>query len=101
MVYRLDYNIVYAIVLRSSYLAGNFMTSEERQILERVAQMAEQNNKMLRHLYRSMIWSRITQIVYWLIIIAIAFGTYYIVQPYLGPLSQLINKMSQITGVKL
>lgn len=88
--------------MRSGRLAGNFiMTPEERQILERAAQMAEQNNKMLRHLYRSMIWGRVIQIVYWLLIIAIALGSYYVVQPYLGPLSQLINKVSQITGVKL
>lgn len=77
------------------------MTPEERQLLERTARMTEQNNTMLRHLYRSMIWGRIAQIVYWLLIVGIALGSYYVIQPYLGPLSQLINKVSQITGVKM
>ncbi len=75
------------------------MTPEERQLLERVTRMAEQNNKMLRRLYHSMLWGRIMQIAYWLLIIGVAFGAYYVIQPYIGPVYSLLNKVSQVTNL--
>ncbi len=75
------------------------MTPEERQLLERVATLTERNYKMLRRLHSSMVWGRVLQIAYWVIIIGLAFGAYYVIQPYISPLYTLLNKMSQIANL--
>lgn len=59
------------------------MTPEERELLERTAELAEENNDMLRSMRRSMRISRIIGILYWVVIIGSAVGAYYFIQPYL------------------
>jgi hypothetical protein len=59
------------------------MSPEEREMLEKSVALAEENNKMLHSLMRSMRWGRIARIVYWTLIIGSAVGAYYFVQPYI------------------
>lgn len=58
------------------------MTPEEKELLERVAELSEENNKMLRSMVRSMKIARIMSIVYWVFIIGSAVGAFYLIQPY-------------------
>ena len=76
------------------------MNPEEHQILERLLHLEEQNHRILRSLHRSMVWGTIFQIIYWLFILGVAVGAYYFVRPYLGPFGQLLDKLSQVTGIK-
>ncbi len=64
----------------------NNTKGEEREMLENLMALTQENNKMLHGLYRSMQWSRALRIVYILVILSIMFGTYYYIQPYVGDL---------------
>lgn len=58
------------------------MTPEERELLEKSVNLAEENNKILHSLRRSMRWARFMSILYWVFIIGASVGAYYFIQPY-------------------
>lgn len=59
------------------------MQPEEKEMLKKTLELAQENNKMLHSIRRSMLRGRIFQIIYWLIIIGAAIGAYYYVEPYI------------------
>jgi hypothetical protein len=72
---------------------GNNLTNEEK--LNRILELAEENNKMLRSLHRSQRAGTIFRILYWLIIIGSLVSAYY----FLGPiLKELIGTASAVMG---
>ena len=62
------------------------MSPEERQMLKRSVDLAEDNNKALHAIRRSIRLGHIMSVVYWIFIIGSAVGAYYFVQPYLDGL---------------
>ncbi len=62
------------------------MTPEEKIQLNKALEIAEENNKMLRSLTRSMKIARIMSAIYWIFIIGSAVGAFYLVQPYIETL---------------
>jgi hypothetical protein len=71
------------------------MDNEDRKILKRLQEKVEENNSILRKLLRIEKWRRWTKIFYWLAIIALSFGAYYLIQPYIENLS---GAYSGLTG---
>ncbi len=67
------------------------MSPEERELLERSVELAEENNKILRHMRRSLLWSRAMNILYWVLIIGSLIGAYYFLQPYIKQVLNLYN----------
>lgn len=59
------------------------MTPEEKEMLKKTLELAEENNKMLHSIRRSMFWSRVVRIIYWVIILGAAIGIYYYITPYI------------------
>ena len=62
------------------------MDAEERERLEHIESLAEENNEMLHKLHRAeqrRFWFRMA---YWFLIIAFSLGSYYLIQPYLEAL---------------
>ena len=59
------------------------MNPEDREQLERTVMLTEDNNRMIKKLYRAMRWARVFRILYLLLIVAVSFGLYYYIQPYL------------------
>ncbi len=59
------------------------MTPEEKSLLERTHKLAEENNHILRGLRRSDRLSLAFRIFYWVVIIALSFGSYLVIQPFL------------------
>ncbi len=59
------------------------MTPEERSLLERTHELAEDNNKMLRSIKRSGRISMILRILYWAVIVGVSVGAFYFIQPYI------------------
>lgn len=55
---------------------------EKETSIERLTKLAEENNRMLRKLHRSLLIGRIFRIIYWVIIIGVAVGVFYFLQPY-------------------
>lgn len=62
------------------------MTPEERELLQRSVDLAEENNRMLNSMHRSMKLARIMSILYWVFIIGSAVGAYYLIQPFIEAL---------------
>ncbi len=69
------------------------MTPEERDLLTHSIKLAEENNKLLRGIRRSTRMAAILRVVYWLIIIGIAFGSYYFIEPYVNVAIKSYNDM--------
>jgi hypothetical protein len=71
------------------------MTPEEKSLLERTYKMVEENNTILHSMRRSARFANAMRYVYWAVIIALSFGAYYFIQPYLtfltGSLGQTQN----------
>ena len=51
--------------------------------LDEVLELVRENNRILRKMHRSMMWSQIFTYIYWLIILGVAGWSYYHFQPYI------------------
>lgn len=69
------------------------MSPEERELLNRSVDLAEENNKMLHSMKRSMRISRIITSIYWIFIIGSAVGAYYFLQPYIDQLMEVYGNV--------
>lgn len=70
------------------------MTPEEKNLLERTLKLAEENNALLLGLRRSNRISTAMRVAYWVVIIALSFGAFYLIQPYLTFLTGLTGESS-------
>lgn len=62
------------------------MSEEEKELLKKSVDLAEENNEILRSMRRSMRFARVFKIVYWTILIGTAIGAFYFMQPYIDQL---------------
>ena len=70
------------------------MSPEERELLNRSVLLAEDNNKILHSMKRSMFWARVMSALYWILIIGISVGAFYFVQPYLDQVMKTYGSVS-------
>lgn len=80
------------------------MDSDIREILKETHELAEENHAMLTKMRRAQVWSRITRIIYWSVIIIAALAGYYIMQPFIegmgeayGTVRESINEIKGVT----
>lgn len=59
------------------------MTPDERAMLQRVAEMVQENNDLLRKMRRSQQWASLWRGIYWVVIVGSAIGAYWVIQPYI------------------
>lgn len=59
------------------------MNPDEKEMLKKTLELAQENNKMLHGIRRGLFWGRVMRIVYWVIIIGAAVGVYYYISPYI------------------
>ena len=71
------------------------MTPEEKQLLERVAVLSEENNHILRGIRRANRFGVVWKILYWVVVIALSYGAYVYIQPYFD---QLLKMYDQVKG---
>jgi len=77
------------------------MSPEEKQILKETAELAKENNKILRGMRRSARFGLLWKIFYWVVIIVLSYGTYVYVQPYITIMQQTYSEMQKnIQSVK-
>lgn len=74
------------------------MNPEERSLLERTHKLAEENNEILRSIRRTNRFSLALRITYWVIIIVVSFGAYYLIQPYVETLLGSYNQIQSGIG---
>jgi len=75
------------------------MTPEEKSLLERTLKMAEENNSILRKMRRAHRFSTFLRVIYWILILAIGFGAYYFIQPYITSLTGMAGQGGGIQGI--
>ncbi len=69
------------------------MTPEERHLLEEALALSKENNEILKKLYRSFMWGRAIKVVYWLILIALTVGSFFLIQPYVDSLKDTYGQV--------
>jgi hypothetical protein len=67
------------------------MNPEDRNLLESTYKLAEENNDLLRKMYRKQRTGMIIKTLYWVAIIALSLGAYYFIQPYVDLMGNLYN----------
>ena len=67
------------------------MNPEDRRLLERAVELSEENNKILHSIRRANRLGMIWKIIYWVAIIAISYGAYIYIQPYVDQLMTTYN----------
>ncbi len=60
--------------------------------LDTLIQLSEENNRMLKHMRRSQRWASVMRVLYWLVIIGIALGSFYFVKPYFEQLTKIYTQ---------
>ena len=65
----------------------------DRKLIERIVELTEENNKILRQMRRANRFSYFFTFIKWLIIIGSAVGAYYYLEPYLTPLMEFYQKL--------
>jgi len=80
------------------------MTEEEKKLLEDTANSVEECLTILKRMQRSRRFELFIKIGYWVIILGMAFGAYYLIQPYLDSLmsvySGINSNLDQINNLK-
>lgn len=56
--------------------------------LDRTFELAEENNKMLKKILRSMRWSRIIRVISAIIVIGVSIGVFYFLQPFFKQIAE-------------
>ena len=72
--------------------------TEDRKMIKRTLALAEENNKILKKLHRSLKWSRFFRMIYWLVVLGITLGAYYYIQPYIDNTVSLFDSIKQTLG---
>lgn len=72
------------------------MDPESKKLLEDTYSLAQENNKMLSSIKRSMFLARVMSIMYWLVIIGVSVGAFYFIQPYIDQLVGVYGKANDV-----
>ena len=67
------------------------MMPEEREMLEKTYALSQENNEMLKKIKGSQKMSNIMRWVYWIVVIVLSVGSFWLIQPY-------INSLQSVTG---
>ena len=70
---------------------------QEHELLLSTFNLVKENNKMLHKMRRAQKIADFMRFMYWLIIIGISIGGYYVVQPYVTQMQDLMHK----TGITI
>jgi hypothetical protein len=68
---------------------------ELKTMMEELLKLTRENNTILSKVRNHQKWVQIYKAIYWVIIISVAFGGFYFIQPYL---SSTLNYYNAVTG---
>ncbi len=81
------------------------MEPEDKALLQKLAALTEENNRILCKMRRAAIWGNVFRVFYWILIIGISIGAYVYIQPYLNQaiktyndVTRTVNKLSLPKG---
>lgn len=80
------------------------MDQDIKQLLEENLKISKENNELIKKVRQYQRWSQITKVLYWFVIIGIAFGSFYFIKPYLGGLLNVysggVSNVNSVKGIK-
>ncbi len=59
------------------------------QKIQRILELSENNNKLLRSIKRAIWVGRVTHIIYWVILIGASIGAFWFLKPYISQLNEV------------
>lgn len=65
---------------------------------EHLLELVEENNKMLKKMRRGQTFDRVLRIIYWLVLIGIAVGSFYYLQPWLEQMMGVYGNITESMG---
>lgn len=65
------------------------MDQEDKELLRRILDISQRNNKILESIKQGMFWGRVFRYIYWAVIIGAAIGAYYFIEPYVDQILQV------------
>jgi hypothetical protein len=74
------------------------MDEREKEMLRNIQVMTEENNKILKKMNRRAILGTASRLLYWVVIIAVAFGAYYFIEPYVNKVADLYKLINSGTA---
>jgi hypothetical protein len=74
------------------------MDESDKQKLDRVLKLSEENNEYIRKVRSSMRASLIFRVVYWAFLIMITLGGFYLVKPYISTITGLYSGLGNFGG---
>ena len=63
--------------------------------LREIKALVTENNKILRRMQTAARWARFFNILYWVVIIGIALGSFYYIQPYFKKILDFYNAINK------
>jgi hypothetical protein len=75
------------------------MESNERQMLERLIQVTEENNLLLRKIHRGSMIAMYGRFAYWAILIVLFIGSYYVIKPYIQDMLSLTDSIGNFRSL--
>ncbi|HEY4476770.1 MAG TPA: hypothetical protein VJB69_02235 [Candidatus Paceibacterota bacterium] len=72
------------------------MYGEERKTIERLVELVEDSNRILHRLQRAKRWGTFFHFLYWVVILLLAAGSYYYIQPYVDDLQTLLPQLEEM-----
>ncbi|MBP6854868.1 MAG: hypothetical protein KBD26_03010 [Candidatus Pacebacteria bacterium] len=74
------------------------MTPEESKKLDEVYELTRENHAMLKKVRRVQKNTMTMRVIYWLIIVAMAFGAFYYIKPYVESLVSVYTNTTNTIG---
>lgn len=74
------------------------MDQEDKKKLDRILELAEENNAYIRRVRSTQKTSQMIKAIYWVIIGLFAIGGFYYIKPYLNSMMSLYSSFSGKTG---
>lgn len=73
--------------------------NEDKVILRQILEITKDNQEKIHRLYRGLWISRIWRVAYWIIVIGIAVGGFYFIQPYIDELKSAYSGFQEQLNV--
>lgn len=74
------------------------MDQEDKKKLDRILELAEENNAYIRRVRSTQKTSQMLKAIYWVIIVLFAVGGFYYIKPYLESVTNLYSNLNGKSG---
>lgn len=61
--------------------------------IKETREIVERNHEMIEDIKRTIFWRRVMRIIYWFVIIGVAIGAFYFLQPYVDRVVDAFNQI--------